>query len=70
MHNNYLLLLGIAYLFVGNLDLLHTLSYKGIRPVFPGTRPQLPVNFGRLHFRLCPPGAGNFLLEPLSRLLC
>ena len=28
--NNFLLFLGIAYLFVGGLDLLHTLSYKGI----------------------------------------
>jgi signal transduction histidine kinase len=42
MHNNYLLLLGIAYLFVGNLDLLHTLSYKGIN-VFPGYGPNLPT---------------------------
>lgn len=30
MNNQYLLLLGIAYLFVGLLDLLHTLSYKGM----------------------------------------
>lgn len=28
--NNYLLFIGIAYLFVGNLDLLHTLSYEGM----------------------------------------
>ena len=28
--NNYLLFLGIAYLYVGFLDLLHTLSYKGV----------------------------------------
>ncbi len=42
MHNNYLLLLGIAYLFVGNLDLLHTLSYKGMN-VFPGYGPNLPT---------------------------
>ena len=33
--NNYLLFLGIAYLFVGGLDLLHTLSYKGIA-IFQG----------------------------------
>ena len=32
--NNYLLWLGIAYLFIGGLDLLHTLSYKGIT-IFP-----------------------------------
>jgi len=29
--NNYLLFIGIAYLFVGNLDLLHTLSYEGMK---------------------------------------
>jgi hypothetical protein len=32
--NQYLLFIGIAYLFIGFLDLLHTLSYKGM-PVFP-----------------------------------
>lgn len=42
MHNNYLLMLGIAYLFVGNLDLLHTLSYKGMN-VFPGYGNNLPT---------------------------
>jgi len=35
IHNHYLLLLGIAYLFVGSLDILHTLAYKGMN-VFPG----------------------------------
>ena len=33
--NNFLLFLGIAYLFVGGLDLLHTFSYKGIA-IFEG----------------------------------
>lgn len=33
--NAYLLFLGIAYLFVGTLDLIHTLGYKGMG-VFPG----------------------------------
>lgn len=42
IHNNYLLLLGIAYLFVGNLDLLHTLAYKGMN-VFPGYGANLPT---------------------------
>ncbi|MBF4691536.1 sensor domain-containing diguanylate cyclase [Fusibacter ferrireducens] len=28
--NNFLMILGIAYLFIGILDLLHTLSYKGM----------------------------------------
>ncbi|MEE4264543.1 MAG: MASE3 domain-containing protein [Desulfobacteraceae bacterium] len=31
--NPYLLFIGIAYLFVGSLDLLHTLTYKGM-PIF------------------------------------
>jgi hypothetical protein len=30
LDNNYLLFLGIGYLFVGGVDLLHTLSYKGM----------------------------------------
>jgi PAS domain S-box-containing protein len=38
--NNYLLFLGIAYLFVGALDLLYTLSYPGMG-VFPGFGPKL-----------------------------
>jgi hypothetical protein len=31
--NPYLLFIGIAYLFIGSVDLLHTLSYKGM-PIF------------------------------------
>ncbi len=31
MDNHYLLFMGIAYLFVGGLDLVHTLSFKGMR---------------------------------------
>jgi PAS domain S-box-containing protein len=30
LDNNYLLFIGIAYLFVGGLDLIHTLAYKGM----------------------------------------
>ncbi|MEI7841726.1 MAG: MASE3 domain-containing protein [Gallionellaceae bacterium] len=33
IQNRYLLFIGIAYLFVGLIDILHTLSYKGM-PVF------------------------------------
>ncbi|MHC4165621.1 MAG: PAS domain S-box protein [Planctomycetota bacterium] len=33
--NSYFLFIGIAYLFVGNLDLVHTIAYKGMG-VFPG----------------------------------
>ncbi len=42
MSNNYLLLLGIAYLFIGNLDLLHTLAFRGMN-VFPGYGTDLPT---------------------------
>ena len=31
--NPYLLFIGIAYLFIGSIDLLHTLTYKGM-PIF------------------------------------
>lgn len=41
--NNYLLFLGIAYLFVGALDLLYTLSYQGMG-VFPGAGLELPTH--------------------------
>jgi PAS domain S-box-containing protein len=42
LENNYLLFLGIAYLFVGLTDLLHTLAYKGLG-VFPGYGANLPT---------------------------
>ncbi len=45
LENNYLLFLGIAYLFVGALDLLHTLAYGGMR-LFPGFGADLPVQLG------------------------
>ena len=35
LDNNYLLFIGIAYLFVGMIDILHTLAYKGMG-VFAG----------------------------------
>lgn len=40
--NNYLLVLGIAYLFIGILDLLHTFSYKGLG-IFPSYDANLPT---------------------------
>ncbi len=40
--NNYLLVIGIAYLFVAIIDLLHTLSYKGMG-VFPDYDANLPT---------------------------
>jgi signal transduction histidine kinase len=42
LKNEYLLLLGIAYLFVGAQDLIHTLAYKGMG-VFPGYDANLPT---------------------------
>jgi len=42
MDNNYLLFLGIAYLFVGGLDLIHTLAYRGME-IFPGYETNLPT---------------------------
>lgn len=30
LENNYLLFIGIAYLFIGGIDLVHTLAYKGM----------------------------------------
>ncbi len=38
----YLVVIGIAYLFVGGIDLLHTLAYKGMG-VFPGYGANLPT---------------------------
>ncbi|MBI4329770.1 MAG: hypothetical protein HY673_00645 [Chloroflexi bacterium] len=40
--NNYLLFLGIAYLFVAAIDTVHTLAYKGMG-VFPGYDANLPT---------------------------
>jgi diguanylate cyclase (GGDEF)-like protein len=42
LDNSYLLFLGIAYLFVSGLDLIHTLAYKGMG-VFPGSDANLPT---------------------------
>ncbi len=42
LENTYLLVLGPAYLFVGGLDLLHTLSYEGMG-VMPEYGPNLPT---------------------------
>ena len=42
LENNYLLFIGIAYLFIGGLDLVHTLAYKGMG-VFKGPETNLPT---------------------------
>ncbi len=39
--NKYLLFIGIAYLFIGEIDLLHTLAYKGMN-IFAGFDANLP----------------------------
>ncbi len=44
LDNHYLLLIGIASLFVGALDLLHLLTYKGMG-VLPGRTANLPTQF-------------------------
>ena len=40
--NNYLLFLGITYLFIGAIDLMHTLAYEGMG-IFPGRGTNLPT---------------------------
>lgn len=40
--NSYLFFIGVAYLFIGFLDLIHTLAYKGMG-VFPGHGANLPT---------------------------
>lgn len=42
MQNSYLLFLGIAYLFVGAMDLVHTFAYTGMN-VFPGATTNEPT---------------------------
>ena len=42
LEDGFFLLLGIAYLFVGGLDLVHTLAYRGMG-VFPGFDTDLPT---------------------------
>ena len=42
MDNNYLLFIGIAYLFIGALDLVHTLGYRGMG-IFHGYTANLPT---------------------------
>jgi len=42
LDNNYLLFLGVAYFFIGSIDLLHTLAYKGMG-VFPKYGGNLPT---------------------------
>jgi signal transduction histidine kinase len=43
--SGYLALLGVSYLFVGLIDLLHVLSYKGMGAIFPGYGADLAIEF-------------------------
>ncbi len=61
LQNNYLLLAGVAYLFVGGLDLIHTLAYKGMG-IFPGTGTNLAT---QLWIAARYTEAGSLLLAPL-----
>jgi hypothetical protein len=56
--NNYLLFLGIAYLFVGFIDLTHTLAYKGMN-IFVGYDANLPTQLW----------IGNRYLESISLII-
>ncbi len=42
LDNTYLLFIGVAYLFIGGLDLIHTIAYKGMG-VFQGGSTNLPT---------------------------
>ncbi len=42
MDNNFLLFIGISSLFIGGMDLVHTLAYKGMN-IFPGYDANLPT---------------------------
>ena len=42
LDNSYLLFLGVAYLFIGGIDLFHTLAYKGMG-IFKGYGSNLPT---------------------------
>lgn len=42
IENNYLFIIGTAYLFIGGIDLVHTLAYEGMG-VFPGLGANLPT---------------------------
>ncbi len=42
IENNFFLIIGIAYLFISSIDLIHMLSYKGI-DIFPGHTTNLPT---------------------------
>lgn len=59
--NNYLLLIGIAYLFVGIIDLIHTLAYKGMG-IFQASDTNLPTQLwiGARYIE-----SGSLLLAPL-----
>ncbi len=42
LENNFFLIIGIAFLFISSIDIIHTLAYKGI-DIFPGHSTNLPT---------------------------
>ena len=66
--NNYLLFLGISYLFVGTIDFFHTLAYKGMG-VFPEYDANLPTQLwivARYMESICLMAAPYFLSRRLN----
>lgn len=59
--NNYIVLIGISYLFIGSLELLHALAYKGMG-VFAGYDADLPTQLW-IAFRYLE--AVSFVIAPL-----
>ncbi|MBD3182468.1 PAS domain S-box protein [Candidatus Poribacteria bacterium] len=59
--NNYLLFMGLASFFIAILDMLHTLSYKGMG-VFPGFTANLPTQLWIMARYM---GGISFLIAPL-----
>lgn len=58
--NGYLVLMGVAYLFVGSLDLVHTLAFRGMN-VFAGYDANLPT---QLWVAARYMESGSFLIAP------
>ena len=42
INNNFFIIVGIAYLFISMMDLIHTFTYKGVN-IIPGTTANLPT---------------------------
>lgn len=72
MENDYLLFLGIAYLFIAILDFLHTLTYKGMG-IFPFGKSDLPTQLwitARYFESICLLIAPIFIRRKLNYRIC